>query len=1115
MRKQILLSSLFLALCSVSFGKVFTVSNASGNDWWIGAHNNSFKVYLDSAAANPGRDTIQFSVAGGTMITGTADPINITGNDVFINGISTANSLPVIMSLSVTVTGANIDFFGMAFQTTNHSLTLTGSNNSVTNCTFATTGGGQNSVWINGGTGNLVKGSTFTAANLHAISVENGGGHTIDSCIVTGITDVGIIVRGTGNNTIKRCSVSAGSHNGIGMIAGNNTVDSCLSFSNARAGIVVVDGNNNTIRNSVVHSNNTNFWMNGGLPTPDQAGISSTGGNTTIENNFVYGNAANGILVNETSVGANGSTVQNNVIGRDALGNEIGNGWNGVMVWMANGVTTDGNVIVNNGKATAPYSLPDRISGVRYQEVSSGTINANYIGTDASKAVAGNDFDGITLHTNATGVNVTSNIICNNGFGSSYGDGGGIAMRINSNNNFIQSNSIGAHLDGTDGGNNDYGIGIEGCSGNTVGGTTSGEGNVIAYSKHTGNQGCGIWVVLNGATNNTIDNNVIRDNTGDGVLIERGAIGNIVGTSNGGNIITGNENGINVKEFSTNPNSTGPTHSNTLRFNSFACNTNKGIQLTDGGNNLFGFNGGTGAKEVTTVVSDPRPNFVSGKAPAGSTVDIYSTASATLTTCPATCTDDQNQGATFTGASVIADASGNWEYDFVAGVGAAVVNQSTVVVLATETPTTGGTANTSEFSNCGCAAPTQVSLSANDSSLCAGETAALLASANGLGSGTTYSYKWYEGVDIQTGTLVAYQQNDSTLDVTTAGTYFVMIADISDTLGCRDSSIGLPITVNAVPVAAVTAANNPICSGQSTTVNAGATGATPGEVIAWSTGESTNQITVSSQGSYSVTVTNAAGCIASGSVTITENATPAPVLTDVFFCQGDDVTFDAGAGTGYTYLWTPNNETTQTITVSTEATYGVTVTANGCSGSASAFADQSPDPKPLVSLSPNDSICFNKGEFALITATATSNTPVTYAWSNGGSTDSLLSVSDTGIYTVIVSDTYLCTGSDTVEIFNFCTPPTREVPNVFIPGGTDNPIFTPIGTITPSDVLESHMEIYNRWGRKLYETDGFPEWDGTFNGNGASSGVYFWIWNYTDVTNTTYNLNGFVHLLKK
>ena len=66
-----------------------------------------------------------------------------------------------------------------------------------------------------------------------------------------------------------------------------------------------------------------------------------------------------------------------------------------------------------------------------------------------------------------------------------------------------------------------------------------------------------------------------------------------------------------------------------------------------------------------------------------------------------------------------------------------------------------------------------------------------------------------------------------------------------------------------------------------------------------------------------------------------------------------------------------------------------------------------------------------------------------------------------------------------------------EIPNIITPNGDGkNDVFY----IKNIDKLEwSNLIIYNRWGKKVYETDNYKnDWDG----NGAADGVYYYILNY-------------------
>lgn len=104
----------------------------------------------------------------------------------------------------------------------------------------------------------------------------------------------------------------------------------------------------------------------------------------------------------------------------------------------------------------------------------------------------------------------------------------------------------------------------------------------------------------------------------------------------------------------------------------------------------------------------------------------------------------------------------------------------------------------------------------------------------------------------------------------------------------------------------------------------------------WSNGANAQQITVSDSGVYSVTVSNG-GCLLTDEVTVTLHIPEAINLgTGQTICTALNETITLDAGTGNNYVWLPDGQTTQQLTVSQPGTYSVTVTdAFGCTASAS------------------------------------------------------------------------------------------------------------------------------------------------------------------------------------
>ena len=185
------------------------------------------------------------------------------------------------------------------------------------------------------------------------------------------------------------------------------------------------------------------------------------------------------------------------------------------------------------------------------------------------------------------------------------------------------------------------------------------------------------------------------------------------------------------------------------------------------------------------------------------------------------------------------------------------------------------------------------------------------------GPATGVTYLWSNGL------------TTPTITATASGNYSVVV---TSSAGCSATATAVTVTVNALPLAAIsTIGATTFCQGGSVTLMA-----TPGTSYLWSgSGATTQSISVTTSGNYTVTVTNAAGCsVTSAPVAVTVNALPAaPIVVasgPTAICPSGSVTLTAPAGFT-TYSWN-NGATSASITVNIAGNYKVTVTnANGCS----------------------------------------------------------------------------------------------------------------------------------------------------------------------------------------
>ncbi len=240
-----------------------------------------------------------------------------------------------------------------------------------------------------------------------------------------------------------------------------------------------------------------------------------------------------------------------------------------------------------------------------------------------------------------------------------------------------------------------------------------------------------------------------------------------------------------------------------------------------------------------------------------------------------------------------------------------------------------------------------------DQSICIGQSATLTAS-----GGTTYS--WNPSGN-SGGTITVTPGSSTTYAVT--GT---------DPNGCSSTAF-VNVTVNALPV--VNLSNLFICSGNSGTLDAG----NPGGTYQWSTGATTQTISVNNPGTYTVTVTNQFGCTTTGVSVVSQGGSIVNTIPNVSFCDGYSATLNAG-NAGSVYQWS-NGATTQTISVSSGGAYSVTITdQNGCTGTLSTTVNV--NPSPVAQYTPAD-LCIQKPLQFVDQSTIASGSIVGWEWNFG------------------------------------------------------------------------------------------------------------------------------------
>jgi gliding motility-associated-like protein len=381
--------------------------------------------------------------------------------------------------------------------------------------------------------------------------------------------------------------------------------------------------------------------------------------------------------------------------------------------------------------------------------------------------------------------------------------------------------------------------------------------------------------------------------------------------------------------------------------------------------------------------------------------------------------------------------------------------------------------------------------------------------------------------------FASYTWSDGSLTqqvlVTESGKYSVAINN-----GACELPVSDEVTFNFLPrpetpTVTVVGTTN-ICNSGSVTLE-GPVGA---ESYAWSNGATTPSITVSTTGTYRLTVGNVAGCKSESSVAISVNlystpATPAISVTGLTtLCAAGFTVLSAPSGFAL-YEWS-GGETTQTIVVKDAGTYSVKV-ADGpeCFSGLSAAVSVVQTGQPCTSGGPGnpDNIPPDIDHAAIATALRGKATLdlIPLISDHNGAEDIVLAslkitamppsganadIDGAGILTVDYSQTSF-SGSEflTVQVCDASASCTQQDIDITVAGD-----ITPFNALSPNgdgknetlylefieiipDTKTNKLTIFNRWGSPVFEITDYNNNDRVFKGVDQSgkelpNGTYFY-----------------------
>lgn len=281
---------------------------------------------------------------------------------------------------------------------------------------------------------------------------------------------------------------------------------------------------------------------------------------------------------------------------------------------------------------------------------------------------------------------------------------------------------------------------------------------------------------------------------------------------------------------------------------------------------------------------------------------------------------------------------------------------------------------------------------------------------------TDTAWQWYS-LDACSGLAISYNNlntQEYALQITAASTNL----EIDKILLTIDGAINMNPSQQlcGASVATVTQSGpTNFCQGGTVTLTA-----STGSTYAWSSGQTSQSITVNASGNYTVTVGNGSGCNAvSAPIAVTVLNKPSALIAAsgaTTLCSGQSVALNASSGVSY--LWS-NGSTTQQINVNTAGSYAVTVTgANGCTAT-STNQSVTVNALPTAQVTASGSTTLCQGSSVTLTATGGSS----YLWSNG-STASSITVNAIGNYNATVTNSNNCTAASTAISVQVSANPT-------------------------------------------------------------------------------------------
>ena len=380
------------------------------------------------------------------------------------------------------------------------------------------------------------------------------------------------------------------------------------------------------------------------------------------------------------------------------------------------------------------------------------------------------------------------------------------------------------------------------------------------------------------------------------------------------------------------------------------------------------------------------------------------------------------------------------------------------------------------------------------------------------------------------------------------GNYYLFIEDSNS---CSMNTV-IPVQINepaTVMNSVMFVASNAGCTNASGQIQVSASGGNAPYNVSWQhlgTGTVTNpalfeilsdpgtyMATGLSAGLYNVYVTDGNGCshVEQLLVDSTTSLLAGFIAIDTIGCAPFGVQFsNLSYGVNVSYLWDFGNGQTSTefeplAYFAAGGPYDISLTITDAQGCSQTYSNDNyilSYTGPTASFyAQTDNIDFYSGALQFVNASSDANS---FVWDFGDGSPVSYAENPAHLYESMTAGNYIVTlqaidsngcMDDTSMVFGSIEPLQMFVPNtISVDGNGLNDEFKPILTL-PDLVTKYNLQIYNRWGQLIYETNNqYDSWNGTFRGDKVQIGTYTWKIQFNDYKGNPVNAHGHLNVIR-